>query len=97
MFLWADPNNEDRALVFFSTPNIFADTVPNLLVVDISQVPSGGSVTEVAEGNWNDRYPATNQSNYPFDNNSPDGCGPYDCNLFVHSMSSGAIRLSIAG
>jgi hypothetical protein len=87
MFLWADPNNQGRALLFLSTPNIFADSVPNLLVVDISQVPSGGSVTEVAEGNWNDRYPGTNQSNYPFDNNSGDGCGPYDCNLFVHSMS----------
>ncbi len=88
MFLWADPHNEDRALMFFSTPNIFADAVPNLLIVDISQVPSGGAVTEVAEGNWNDRYPGTSQPNYPFDNNSPDGCGPYDCNLFVHSMST---------
>ena len=88
MFLWADPNNEDRALLFISTPALDADpSIPNLLVVDISRVSSGGSVTEVAEGNWNDRYPGTNQPNYPFDSNSPDGCGPYDCNLFVHSMS----------
>ena len=86
MFLWADPNNEDRALLFFSTPNIFADSVPNLLIVDISHVPSGGSVTEVAEGNWNNRFPGTNLPNYPFDSSSVDGCGPYDCNLFVHSM-----------
>jgi hypothetical protein len=56
------------------------------MVFDISQVPRGGAVTEVAEGNWNNRYPGTNQTNYPFDNNSADGCGPYDCNLFVHSM-----------
>jgi hypothetical protein len=86
MFLWVDPNNDGRALLFISTPNINADTVPNLLIVDISRVPQGGAVTEVTEGNWNDRYPGTNQANYPFDPNSPDGCGPYDCNLFVHSM-----------
>jgi len=56
------------------------------MVFDISQVPQGGGVTEVAEGNWNSRYPGTNQANYPFDSTSRDGCGPYDCNLFVHSM-----------
>lgn len=88
MFLWADPKNNDRALLFISTPAIDTDpTIPNILVADISRVSRGGAVTEVAEGNWNDRYPGTNQPNYPFDSNSPDGCGPYDCNLFVHSMS----------
>ncbi len=57
------------------------------MIVDISQVSRGGVVTEIAEGNWNDRFPGTNLANYPF-GNSPagDGCGPYDCNLFVHSM-----------
>ena len=88
VFLWVDPNNDGRALLFISTPNINADTVPNLLIVDISRVPKGGAVTEVAEGNWNNRYPGTSDPNtYPFDNTSVDGCGPYDCNLFVHSMS----------
>lgn len=87
MFLWVDPNNEDRALMFISTPTITTDpTVPNLMVVDISQVPTGGPVVELAEGNWNNLYPGTNQANYPFDATSADGCGPYDCNLFVHSM-----------
>src|SRR5262249_20114163 len=86
MFLWVDPNDGNRALLFLSTPNIFADANPNLMVVDISQVPMGGPVTEVAEGNWNSRFPGTNQANYPFDPASPDGCGPYDCNLFVHSI-----------
>ena len=43
--------------------------------------PNGGGVSEVAEGNWNNRYPGTGQANYPFDPTSPDGCGPYDCNL----------------
>lgn len=87
MFLWVDPQNDDRALLFLSTPTISTDPArPNLMVVDISQVPDGGAVTEVAEGNWNNRYPGTSQVNYPFDSTSRDGCGPYDCNLFVHSM-----------
>src|SRR6266566_2917844 len=51
---------------------------PNLLIVDISQVFNGGPVTEVAEGNWNNRYPgADNPANYNF-------------NLFVHSMGVSA-------
>src|SRR6516162_2574971 len=87
MFLWADPNEDNRALLFITTPAITTDpTVPNLMVFDISQVSKGGAVTEVAEGNRNNRYPGTNQANYPFDSTSPDGCGPYDCNLFVHSI-----------
>jgi hypothetical protein len=87
MFLWADPNEDNRALLFVTTPTLTTDpTVPNLIVFDISQVSKGGRVTEIAEGNWNNRYPGTNQANYPFDNASPDGCGPYDCNLFVHSI-----------
>jgi len=44
-------------------------------------------VTELAEANWSDLFPGTsNPATYPFDPNSLDGCGPYDCNLFVHSM-----------
>ncbi len=91
MFLWVDPENDDRALLFLSTPTLSTRaTRPNLMVVDISQVPSGGPVTEVAEGNWNSQYPGTNQANYPFDPSSLTGCGPYDCNLFVHSMGVSA-------
>jgi hypothetical protein len=87
MFLWVDPHNADRALLFVSTPTISADSsIPNLIVADISAVPAGGSVREVAEGNWNDRYPGTNQPNYPVDR-ATKKCGPYDCNLFVHSMA----------
>ena len=85
MFLWADPNNGKRALLFLSTPNIFADANPNLIVTDISNARTG-IFPEIAKGNWNDRFPGTNQANYPFDPTSRDGCGPYDCNLFVHSM-----------
>src|SRR5262245_26490551 len=78
MFLSADPNENNRALLFVTTPGITTDpTVPNLIVFDVSRVPNGGAVTEVAEGNWNNLYPGTNQANYPFDPASPDGCGPY--------------------
>jgi hypothetical protein len=79
MFLWVDPNEEDRGLLYLSTPTVSVDaTIPNLMIVDISQVPSGGPVTEVAEGNWNDRYPgAEDPANYDF-------------NLIVHSMGLSA-------
>jgi hypothetical protein len=88
MFLWVDPEDEDRALLFISTPALDTDpTIPNLIVVDISRVPKGEPAVEIAEGNWNNRFPGTSQANYPFDATSPDGCGPYDCNLFVHSMA----------
>ena len=89
MYLWIDPNDADRALMWFSTPTISTSrALPNLMVADISEVPSGGPVQEVAEGNWNDLYPGTDQPNYPFDSSSPTGCGPYNCNLFVHSMAT---------
>src|SRR5262249_56650439 len=40
MYLWADPNNASRALLWISTPTISANpAIPNLMVVDLSQVP----------------------------------------------------------
>jgi hypothetical protein len=88
MFLWADPNNADRALLYLSTPTIDIDpAMPNLVVADISPVPGGGAAREIAEGNWNVLYPGTHQADYPLVAGSRDKCGPYDCNLFVHSMS----------
>jgi hypothetical protein len=86
MFLWVDPKNPDRALLFLSTPTTSVDaSIPNLMVVDISRVAQGARVSEIAEGNWNGLYPGTSQANYPIDRASKK-CGPYDCNLFVHSM-----------
>jgi hypothetical protein len=86
MFLWVDPKNANRAMLFISTPELGIDpTHPNLIVADISEVPQGGAVREVAEGNWNNRFPGTSQANYPVDKVAKK-CGPYDCNLFVHSM-----------
>lgn len=90
MFLWVDPNNKDRVLLFMSTPTLSTNPArPNLMITDVSQARAGIFI-EVAEGNWNSLYPGTGQSNYPFDPTSPDGCGPYDCNLFVHSMGVSA-------
>ena len=87
MFLWVDPNDHDRALLYLSTPTISRDpSLPNLIVADISGVNKGARVTEIAEGNWNDLYPGTSSHDYPFKAASRKQCGPYDCNLIVHSM-----------
>ena len=75
MFLWVDPHNANRALLYLSTPTLSVNTnVPNLLIADISHVAAGGQITEVAEGNWNNRYPQANDPAH------------YNFNLFVHSM-----------
>jgi hypothetical protein len=86
MFLWTDPKSAGRALLYLSTPTTSTDpAIPNLIVADISQVAAGGSVHEIAEGNWNNRFPGTDRVDYPIDP-ATKKCGPYDCNLFVHSM-----------
>jgi hypothetical protein len=88
MFLWVDPSDHDRALLYLSTPTISKDpSIPNLIVSDISQVSLGGHIVEIAEGNWNGFYPGTDRADYPLVPASRDTCGPYDCNLFLHSMS----------
>ncbi len=88
MYLWIDPRDPDRGLLYLSTPNIDVDpALPNLIVADISHVSGGGAVREVAQGNWNGLFPGTHQTDYPFVDAKQGTCGPYDCNLFVHSMS----------
>ncbi len=69
MYLWIDSKNPDRALLWLSTPSTSVNPArPNLMIVDISDVPSGGSVKEVAEGNWNQFFPgATDPATYDFD------------------------------
>jgi hypothetical protein len=76
MYLWIDPNNRNRALLWESTPSSSASPArPNLVIEDISAVSDGGAVRLVAEGNWNQLFPgATNPANYDF-------------NLAVHSMT----------
>jgi hypothetical protein len=68
-FLWIDPNDADRALLYESTPSVSVDPArPNFVVEDISAVPTGGDVRLVAQGNWNQFFPgAANPANYDFD------------------------------
>ncbi len=68
-FLWIDPKNADRALIWESTPTSSVNPArPNLVIEDISAVPSGGPVRLVAEGNWNQFFPgAAIAANYDFD------------------------------
>jgi hypothetical protein len=69
MYLWVDPKNANRALLWLSTPSTsVSPTRPNLMIADISAVPSGGAVRELAEGNWNQFFPgAADPANYDFD------------------------------
>ncbi len=87
MFLWIDPENGARALLYLSTPSIETDAgTPNVVVADISRVRQTKTVTEVAEGNWNGLYPGTHRPDYPYVAAKSQTCGPYDCNLYAHSM-----------
>ena len=69
MYLWVDPNDPDRALLWLSMPtSSVSPTRPNLMIVDISDVPSGGAPVDIAEGNWNQFFPgAANAAAYDFD------------------------------
>jgi hypothetical protein len=75
MYLWTDPHNSDRALLWLSTPSTSTDPQrPQMMVVDISRVPQGGAVTEVAEGNWNNQFESGGDP------------AAFDNDLSVHSM-----------
>ncbi|TDD67888.1 hypothetical protein E1262_17940 [Jiangella aurantiaca] len=57
-YLWEDPDDPDRGLLWISTPTGNRNPVnSNLLIADISAVPEGGSPTLVAQGTWNDQFP----------------------------------------
>lgn len=59
-FLWEDPKDPERALLWISTPTESTDpNDANLLIADISDVPSGGEPVLIAQGNWTDRFPTT--------------------------------------
>jgi hypothetical protein len=59
-YLWEDPADPDRALLWISTPT--TSTNPNnanLLIADISNVPSGDQPVLIAQGNWTQKFPTT--------------------------------------
>jgi hypothetical protein len=68
MYLWIDPKDLNRALLWNSTPTSSVNpNVPNLIITDISKAKQG-IFTEVARGNWNQFFPgASNPANYDFD------------------------------
>jgi hypothetical protein len=78
MFLWVDPADPARALLWLSTPTVSVNPDrANLVITDISRARDG-VFTEVAHGNWNALYPgAATPANYDFD-------------LAVHSMGVSA-------
>jgi hypothetical protein len=71
-FLWTDPDDSDRALLWVSTPT--SSTNPNnanLVIYDISAVPEGGAVRQVAQGNWTQLFPDANKSNIALHSMTP--------------------------
>jgi hypothetical protein len=75
-FLWIDPEDDDRALLWESTPTSSVDpSRPNFVIEDISDVADGGPVRLVAQGNWNNQFEG--------------GGAPaaYDFDLAVHSAA----------
>lgn len=75
MYLWIDPKDPVRALLWLSTPTVSVNpNRPNLIITDISRAREG-VFTEIARGNWNQFFPGgENPANYDFD-------------LAVHSMA----------
>jgi hypothetical protein len=75
-FLWVDPHDRHRALLWMSTPTISVDpNQANMMIADISAVPGGGAPTLVAQGNWNPQFPGAEDP------------ANYDNNLALHSMT----------
>jgi hypothetical protein len=68
MYLWIDPKDSTRALLWLSTPTTSANpSTPNLIITDISEARQG-VFAEIARGNWNQFFPgAADPANYDFD------------------------------
>lgn len=76
-FLWIDPKDDDRALIWESYPTTSSDpNRANMIIRDISRVPDGGQPFIVAQGNWNQLYEGGGQPAAAFDND-----------LALHSMT----------
>lgn len=68
MFVWVDPGDPHRVLLWISTPTVSVNpNVPNLIITDISHARDG-IFTEIARGNWEQLFPgAADPANYDFD------------------------------
>jgi LVIVD repeat len=68
MYLWIDPKDSNRALLWLSTPTTSVNpSTPNLIITDISRARQG-VFAEIARGNWNQFFPgAADPANYDFD------------------------------
>jgi hypothetical protein len=75
MYLWLDPKNPGRALLWMSTPTSSADpNVANIVIADISRARDG-VFTEIAKGNFNQLFPGAADP------------AAYDFDLALHSMT----------
>lgn len=75
-FLWVDPKDPERALLWASTPNGSVNpTDTSMIIEEIRDVPNGGRVRRVAQGNWNQLFPHADR---------PES---YDYDLYLHSMT----------
>lgn len=75
VYLWVDPQDSDRALLWMSTPTSSTDPDrASMVVTDISRAREG-VFREVATGNWNQLYPGAEDS------------ANYDGRLRLHSMT----------
>jgi hypothetical protein len=75
MFVWVDPNDRHRVLLWISTPSGSVDpNVSNLIITDISRAKQG-VFTEIARGNWNPLFPGAETP------------ANYDSDLALHSMT----------
>src|SRR5262249_52389488 len=64
MFLWVAQNEDNRALLFITTPAITTDpTVPNLLVVDVGLTGAGIAVIPIPFGHFGDGATLWNLAN----------------------------------
>ena len=75
-YLWIDPQDDDRALLWMSMPTLSTDpNVAQMAIADISAVPDGGTPALVAQGNWNQLFPGSEDP------------ANFDFNLALHSMT----------
>jgi hypothetical protein len=78
MYLWLDPENPTRALLWRSTPTSSVDpATANLVITDIGRAREG-VFTEIATGNWNQLFPGAADP------------AAYDNDLALHSMTPSA-------